>query len=210
MTRRWFPPSGRDIAAGSLPATAAISALAAAMALGCRSQQLADVRLDRRVQLVRRHDRVDQSDLARARGRKTRRRSGTARGRPTARSSRPRMAKSPPAGSRACLGESEHRIVGGHDDVADRGKAGAAAERRAMDPADQRHRQSYRAPRTSARQPGRRGCSLPRSRRPSSTSSEVGAGAEDLPRAATGRRHGHRAPAGPLRPTPSARRSVSR
>ena len=33
------------------------------------------------------------------------------------------------------------RVVGGDDHVADRGQPGAAAERRALDPSDQRHRQ---------------------------------------------------------------------
>ena len=41
----------------------------------------------------------------------------------------------------AHFGEAEHGVVGGDDDVADRGQAGPAAERRALDPSDQRHRQ---------------------------------------------------------------------
>ena len=39
------------------------------------------------------------------------------------------------------LGETEHRVVRGDDDVADRGKAGPTAERGAVDAADDRHGQ---------------------------------------------------------------------
>ena len=39
------------------------------------------------------------------------------------------------------FGEAEYRLVFGDDDVADSGEAGAAAERGAVDPSDQRHRQ---------------------------------------------------------------------
>ena len=43
----------------------------------------------------------------------------------------------------------EHRVLGGDDDVADGGQADAAAERRAVHPADERNRQRVERARTS-------------------------------------------------------------
>ena len=54
------------------------------------------------------------------------------------------------------LGEAEHRVVGGHDDVADGGEAGAAAERGAVDAADRAAPAACRARRTSRPSRGRR------------------------------------------------------
>ena len=83
--------------------------------------------------------------------RRSARRSETARGRPSGRSSRARTARSPP-GSVPSLTSVKPNIVvvGGDDDVADRDEPGAAAERRAVDAADHRHRQRDRARGTSA------------------------------------------------------------
>ena len=101
------------------------------------------------------------------------------------------------------LGEPEHRVLGGDDDVADRGEAGAAAERGAVDAADQRHRQrverlEHRAPSPARRGRSRRACS-----RPSSTSTSRSAPAQNTlpaPRStATARRAGGRHRLGPRR-----------
>ena len=86
------------------------------------------------------------------------------------------------------LGEAEHRVVGGDDDVADRGEAGAAAERRAVDPADERHRQRVERSNIARQRRASRRFSLVRVGDRLRHPGEVGAGAERLAGAARGRR----------------------
>ena len=114
--------------------------------VGRRRQDLVHVSLDGLVQLRLGHDRHGRArSLARAR-RRTATRSGTARARPRRRSCASTYGeitagRMPSFTSR----ETEHRILGGDDDVADRGEPDAAAERGAVDAADQRHRQRVEA-----------------------------------------------------------------
>ena len=147
------------------PPTSRISALAAAIASRPAVRSSRDVAVDRCVELGGRHDGVDEADLLARAPPRSARRSGTARARPTGRSSRATNGEMT-AGRmpELHLGEPEHRVLVGDDDVADGGEAGAAAERRAVHAADERHGQRCRArehprQRASRRAGSRRPCS---------------------------------------------------
>ena len=166
---------------GALPATSRISALAAATASGPTSARRACAARPRRRAPPPARPRGPARSRARAR-RRSARRSGTARARPTRRSSRSTNGEITAGRMPSFTSVKPNtRVLGGDDDVADRGQAGAAAERRALDAADQRHRQRVERARTSAPGPRRRAGSRSsrvgdRLRHPG----EVGAGAERL------------------------------
>ena len=130
--------------AGRRPYTSVEQSLGRARSAdGAALRNSCDVAFDRRDRAVRpRRPRVHQADLLRARGRESRAgQAQLARGRQP---DLPHHVRRDHRGQDAehDLREPEHRVVGGDDHVADGREAGAAAERRAVDAADERHGQT--------------------------------------------------------------------
>ena len=99
------------------------------------------------------------------------------------------------------LGQAEHGVVGGDDDVADRGQTDAAAERGAVDASDDRHRQPVERQEHPRHVAGVVQVLLMRVAGHAAHPVQIGAGAERRARAGERRRRARRDRPPPNRPT---------